>query len=295
MISELIFSSALSTNSRIYQLNNITSGRAESIIKNGLAIMLASMPLLMFFVGRYKYAEKKQKLLLSALSLGLIPISCMLFLWMGKTAVIQRVPELLIIISMISLAFHYGYGDVLLDSKRKSFFLTSMIIFGIFLSNYAYITSDYHNTKISIPESIGAGWLKKHITIDNVTFTDFRLSAPFTSKGFRTISINDVSLKPNVFNHLMDAIYYGKYDPFVALSILGTNDKRTIDNLFFSSRFSQRFPGIMGYDYVYLPAPSNFVNIYCNDNHFQLIYRNGEVSILPLAIYPDRRTIHYAM
>lgn len=266
--------SYIQQDSRILTLNYIAGGTVFSMIKFAIADTLASIPLL-YSVMRYKlFSQKAQYLLITVLiSIGLL--TGVFFLWMGLSGVFQRIPLYVALFSII----YFSILNISKLDKRHIAALRIIVMISIIFSSFAYITSEYTSAKLTFSEAEGSKWLRGHTSNENLIFTDLRLSAPFTSNGYHTIGINDNSLSPTKVNVLLEEIFYGRGSPneaFKGLKIGGKN----IKYLCFSDRYTERFPGIQGYDFNFLPAPENFLERYENSNKFDVIYRNVDTTIL---------------
>ena len=260
--------------SRIITLNYLAGGTKISMIKNAISNILASLPLFYLILKGNKLLDGKIYNLFLVAFTSICFLSVVFFLWMGVTGVFQRIPLYVILFSIISFSLLSG-----LMTKKKH--LNVLIIIGvitIIFSNFVYVTSDY-NDKLTFDEAAGTHWLMHHTSKEEVIFTDLRLSAPFIANGYSTIGINDVSLPPNKVDKMLESIFYEVDSPIEAFKQLKMNQKN-IKYLYFSNRYTERFPGIKGRDYNFLPANIDFIEMYAGLNEYNIIYRNEDTIIL---------------
>jgi hypothetical protein len=274
--------SFLSGESRILMLKYVAAtGSTQSIIKNSLCIILACSPIIFFVFGGYKEIFDKYRHFFMILIISLFFLAGGSFLWMGYVGVIQRIPLLAVLFSILLLAIFLSKKQIKIISRRniKYSIMVFAVIGAIIISSYTYLTSEYNSTPISFGEAEGSSWLRSNMDPQKVIFTDFRLSAPFEYRGFSTIILNDVGLSAEKINWLLEDIYYNNNDPMNALLSVTTIDGRIFDYLFFSQRCTEKFPGLKGYEFNFLPPPKDFLEKYQNSNKFNYIYENNEVNI----------------
>lgn len=261
--------------SRILTLDYIAYGSKISMAENAISIILSSTPFLYILYYGRKYVDSRIYNFY-LITLGAIFImSLILYLWMGITGIFQRIPGYVSLFSV--LAFSLLSASKMNPSHFK--ILKIIITISIFISTFTYLTSDYIPEKPTFSEAEGAHWLIQKMYKGDLTYTDFRLSALFIAKGYPTLYIQD-QLSPKKVNLLLENIYYN-VNPSTAkvLTQLTANDK-PIKYIYFSNRYTKRFPGIKGFDYNYLPAPKNFIEKYESQKEFNVIYKNADTTIL---------------
>jgi hypothetical protein len=266
--------------SRVQTLTNIAYGSQISMVKSGLSIILASVPFIYIICyGRKNIDSKIYNSLLIATG-TVFAISLPFYMWMGITAIFQRIPDFISIFAVLSFS--------LICSSRinpnHSKYLKIIILFSIVTSTFTYLTSDYIPDKPTFSEAEGSHWLIQKQSGEYSTFTDYRLAALFTSKSSNNVYINDVSMSPKKVNTLLENIFYN-VNPSTSKYFDDLNAKKPIKYLYFSNRYTIKFPGIKGFDYNYLPASKNFIEKYESYENFNTIYKNTDITILAINNY----------
>jgi len=116
--------------SRILTLDYIiTSGSLQSVIKNALCNILACSPIFIFFFGGYKYIFNKYVHFFKILIISLFFLAGGFFLWMGYVGVIQRIPYLTVLFSILLLAIFLSNKEIKILSRRNMKY--SIMVFAI--------------------------------------------------------------------------------------------------------------------------------------------------------------------
>lgn len=260
--------------SRIQLLDSVASGSSASMIKNTISIFFACIPYAYLLIYGKRIFDSRVYGFFIVTLLAISIMSLFLFAWMGFTGIIQRVPLYVVVFSILSFS-------ILITSKIQKQhlkILTVLALIAIVFSNYTYITREYPPSSPSFGEAEGIYWLMNKASNDDLIFTDFRLSGLFTAHQFITIGIPDNVLPPKMVNKLLDQIFYSEDSPveaFYQLSYQG----RPVRYIVFSNIYKKRFPGIMGYDYNFLPAPDNFLEKYEKEDEFNKIYLNDDLVV----------------
>lgn len=262
--------------SRIITLSYIAYGSKISMVKNAISIILSSIPFIyMVFYGR-KCVDSRTYRFFWITSSAICTMSLIIYLWMGITGILQRIPGYTTLFSI--LAFSLLSTSKMNPNHFK--ILKIIITISVVVSTFTYLTSDYVPDKPTFSEAEGAQWLIQKMSKEDLTYTDFRLAALFISKGYPILYIQDNIIPPQEVDLCLKSIYYD-VNPFTieVFNQLASDDK-PIKYLYFSNRYTEKFPGIKGYDYNYLPAPKNFIEKYGNCNEFNIIYKNEDITIL---------------
>lgn len=272
-----LIQSFIHQDSRILTLNYIAGGTKISMIINAISNILASLPLFYLILKGRKFFDSRiyNLFLITVTSIGFL--SVVFFFWMGITGVLQRIPLYIVLFSIIS----FSLLSVSITEKKHLNILLIIGVLTIIFSSFAYVTSDYMSSKLTFDEAAGTHWLMPHISKEDVIFTDLRLSAPFIANEYSTIGINDVSLPHNKVDEMLEKIYYKVNSPIEIFNQLKMHQKN-VKYIYLSSKYAERFPGIIGFDYNFLPAPKDFIEKYEALNEFNVIYRNKDTIILLL-------------
>ncbi|RLI95879.1 MAG: hypothetical protein DRO92_00810 [Candidatus Altiarchaeales archaeon] len=233
------------------------------------------IPVIYFLkIGHKRFTEKNRIVdVLWAILISLLPMSFLLFVWLGIWGVMRLVEwgglySVIILSSMMSL--------IEIHHRR---FLTFVVIAAIITSCYAYMTDENKPTGyITYSEEHAADWILNNIKRDNAVFTDFRLSADLVGNGhLRVTGINEVEQKlTSVISSLNDIYYNNKSDNAkMALNKIILSNNQKMDYLFFSKQMTEEIPGIKGYNYAFKPAPDDFTIKYDTSNFTNRIYDNG--------------------
>jgi hypothetical protein len=257
-------------------LNYIAGGTNISMIKNLICIVLASIPLIYFIIIGKKKFDTKIVDLFNVLLLTIFVFGIIIYFWMGFTGIAQRIPLYGALLSILAFT--------VLSAKKTNnknymiliFFISVAIIF----SGYTYITSDYNSSAISFDEEAASNWLITHTYKSETIFTDLRLSGPLTYNGYSPVILNDVFISPETVNKLLEEMFYKIDSPVDAFYQLDKLNNVNIRLIYFSTSFTERFPGIKGFDYSFLPASKDYLERYDELNQFDVIYRNHESTIL---------------
>jgi hypothetical protein len=257
-------------------LEYIASGTEISMIKNFMCILFASIPLVYFiFIGKKKVDTKIVDLFyVFILTISILII--LFYLWMGITGIFQRIPIYITLISILAFAVLSTSNT----NKKHYKILISIVMISVIFSGYTYITSDYNSSTISFDEAACSNWLENHAYKNETIFTDLRLSGPITYDGYSPVIINDATIPPDTVNQLLEKMFYNIDSPMEAFGQLNNIYNVNIKIAFFSTSYTERFPGIKGYDYSFLPAPKNYLQTYDRLNQFDVIYRNRESTLL---------------
>lgn len=198
---------------------------------------------------------------------------------LGLVSGINRTAEYVALLSTILIPAGFR---VVKPSVRR---LLAIILVGVvILSFIAYALGPTLQAQYLSPgEASGAKWITENQRADAVTFTDFRLAGPLVSQGdLKVIGVSDIGLSPALVNRLLADIYYSN-NPCLAetglLSIRTAITNQSYELLMLSTRMTDLFPGIRGYDYGYQPAPGNFENKFSFLPALAEIYSNGDTTI----------------
>jgi len=267
---------AFQEESRTLGLVYIGGGSQRSFFLNALATGLASIPLLYFLLRGRKLIDHKAGDVPIIGFLALALLSVFFYAWMGLTGVVQRIPVYTMLFSIIALAL-LSTSKI---TRSHLAVLMAVALVAVGVSSFTYVTSEYNGTKITFAEAGGTAWLMEHSSPERYIFTDLRLSGPFVAENYPTIGINDIALSPVQVNSLLEKLLYEKGSPPAGLQELQNTSDVTITYLFLSDRYTQSSPGFQGYDYVYKPAPIDYLAQYYRLPQFNVIYGNTDIAIL---------------
>ncbi len=269
-------------NSRIVELKYTLGGSKISFFVSALSNLLACVPLFFFIAQGYSDRDSKSYAFIIILVLSLAIMSAGFYLWMGYYGVIQRIPYLTVLTSILAVALMIR-TDFIKGCSSKTIMIRKIIILSIVctvvISNIFNVSSEYHEQKIEFTEAAGLTWLKENSLPEEIIFTDFRLAGSLIAHKNPTLFIDDNAMSPERVNWLLENIYYNEGDPIEALDQIKTNEGRTSNILLFSEKFT-RFPGIKGFDNIFQPASKDFLDPYMRSNSINLVYRNDETIIL---------------
>lgn len=268
--------SYLQQESRVITLGYIAYGSKISMVKNAISTILSSIPFIyIVFYGRKCIDLRTYHFFLITFS-AICIMSLILYLWMGITGVLQRIPGYTALFSI--LAFSLLSTSRINPNHFK--ILKIIIIITVVVSTFTYLTSDYIPDKPTFSEADGAHWLIQKMSKEDITYTDFRLAALFISKGYQTSYIQDNVISPQKVDLILKNTYYDINPLTIEFFNQLTPDNKPIKYLYFSNRYTEKFPGIKGFDYNYLPAPENFIEKYESCEEFNAIYKNKDITIL---------------
>ena len=162
--------------------------------------------------------------------------------------------------------------------------VAGMLAAAVLLSVCAYVLSPTLGGQyLSLQEATGTSWIVQHRQDDAVVFTDFRLAGPLVAQGYlRVVGVSDVGSSPSIVNNLLTNIYYSESPCLAEKSLLSVRTEvtnQTASLLMFSTRMTDLFPAIRGYDYSYQPAPENFASKFASLPSLAEVYSNGETTI----------------
>lgn len=266
--------------SRVLELKYTLGGSKISFFACALSNFLACIPLF-FFIVRGDRDSKSYDLII-VLILNLAIISAGFYLWMGYYGVVQRIPYLTVLTSILAVALMIRTGFIKENSSKNMTIRTIIvlsIVCAVVISNIFNVSSEYYEQKIEFTEAAGLTWLKENSLPEDIIFTDFRLAGSLIAHKNPTLFIDDNAMSPERVNWLLENIYYNEGDPIQALDQIKTNEGRTSDILFFSEKFT-RFPGIKGYDNIFQPASKDFLDPFMRSDNINLVYRNDETMVL---------------
>ena len=275
-----LLSNIVTGESKFNQLSYLAQSSTGSKILHGISAATGLAPLAYFVFRRPVLIENRPGyLVLIAFAFSLVPLTFGFYSSLGVSGVFQRGAEYGGLVSIII------FPILVMVLKGKGIReVTLLVLIAVLLSVVGYYTSEtLPGQYLTQQEASGADWLIQHSDKTNVTFTDLQLSAPFVAAGyFRVLGIPDTTLDPSQVNAELQAIYYGT-NPELALGVLAgirtyVTDQRP-DYLYFSSRMSQNFPGITGYNYVFAPAPNGFMSKFDASPQLGLIYNNGQAFV----------------
>jgi len=280
-IDDIVFS-YFEGSSRILELRYILGGSRISFFACALSNLLACIPLFIFALRGYEDRDSKSYSLIIILILTLAIMSAGFYLWMGYYGVVQRIPYLAVLSSILAVALMVRTGFIKERSSKNIKFKTIIvlsIVCAVVISNIFNVSSEYYEQKIEFTEAAGLTWLKENSLPEEIIFTDFRLAGSLIAHKNPTLFIDDNAMPPERVNWLLENIYYNEGDPIEALDQIKTNEGRTSDILLFSEKYT-RYPGIKGYDNIFQPASKDFFDPFMRNASINLIYRNDETIVL---------------
>lgn len=174
--------------------------------------------------------------------LALIPFSVGMYAWAGLYGVFGRTNLYAIMVYLAALAI------ILSSSKRNSIgikFVKVSLIIAMLLSTPIYFTpSSPPSSRLTYSEVAASQYLISNSQKEDVIFTDYRLSGPFTfSDHMRTITALDASSEsqPGLAIDTLGDIYYNENNSDIAIASI--DGQKIEDNspkyLFFSQRMTE--------------------------------------------------------
>lgn len=266
-------SAGVGSNEVIPYLITTSSSNKIMLLINAIFVVV---PVVYFLLTGFKKFDKKDGILhvLWAYFLSLIPLTFLLFIWLGLWGV-ARLSEWGGVFSF--LVFSATIGKI---HKSQGKILTFLIAIAIITSIFAYVTDENKPTGyLTFEEEYSANWLIKHIYNDKSVFTDFRIAGYFVGNNhLRVTGVNNIDYPLNSSINYMEAIYYSNNETEAekALDKIKLNNGQKMNYLLFSNQMTKNIPGIKLYDYAFRPAPSNFTEKYDTSSFTHRVYDNGK-------------------
>ena len=198
---------------------------------------------------------------------------------LGITKGIFRVPEYLTILSLLAIPSLWRR-----TTPRFRRAMLASLAAVVVMSVSLYLSSQTVPAQFLRPQEVaGDDWIMSGTGPNVVVFTDFMMAGPLLANGYlKVIGVTGTEVPPTVTNQLLVDIYYSQ-DACLAetglaqVTVQGTNE--TFDLLLVSTRMTSPFPGIMGYNGPYHPAPSDFTATYDAIPSIGRVYDNGQAQV----------------
>lgn len=224
-----------------------------------------------------------------ASSLAVIMLALMFGLKFSVEFLINRGAEYLIVpssLAVIAELRHRGWY-----SAAYVYFLVGAILSLSIFSFGVQVSTVTSSTYLTRTEASGYAWLARHITVDDVVFTDFRLSGPFIADGhFRVVGITGQG-RENTGALLRD-IYYKSSPRSITRAIARIktyHDGQAATYLFLSTLMMRDYPGLNGYGTHFHPVPRRFFIALSRDPDCALVYSNAQIRIYHVTHSPGVR------
>ena len=168
-------------------------------------------------------------------------------------------------------------------SGRNRTLLATALLTAILLSGAVQLTSPtVPGQYLTNQETAAPQWITTYDNSTVVVFTDFRLAGPLIASGYlRVVGVSGIDFSPAQVNSLLYDIYYSG-NPCRAqlgLAAVRTSTGQSYDLLMVSTRMTETFPAIKGYNDVYEAAPVGFEAPYIGNPSMTRLYDNGEVRL----------------
>jgi len=258
------------------------------LIIYGISVITYTIPLLFAFIYSMLPSiscreNSKEKVIFIVIFITFLLINMGFYSYMGTVGLLHRGKEYAAYFSV--LAFSILLNNV---TKKLKKILILCAIIAILTSTYVYLNSGVHNYHLTASEKVGNEWALKHITRNDVLFTDFRLSSMLVANGhFKVVGpLDPPRVSIEVLKERLHKIFYGDYPTKAIQSLkeITTTTGESPDYLIFSSRMAKGYPEPSIYvgESNVKPAPEDFLSKFDNSIQVNKIYNNQIIHIYQL-------------